>query len=61
MKDRAQKDLALRARLILEARGIPRTTRTLAGALLEAERDAWLQAAAKGWIEQQRAIAKQSR
>jgi hypothetical protein len=47
--------------LILESRGVARTERTLAGALLEAERDAWIQAAAKGWIEQQRAIAKRSR
>ena len=53
--------MALHARLLLKSRGIRETMETLAGALLEAERDQYLVATMKTWLEIQKALAKQSR
>lgn len=51
---RAKHDLVLRAKLMLAARGVPATAMSMAGAMLEGERDAWIVA----YVE---AVAKQGK
>ena len=46
---------------MLAARGVALTDESFAGALLEAERDAWLKNAAEGWIRLTNEQAKQAR
>lgn len=48
LAERGRGDMLTRARLMLHARGVPRTAEALAGALLEAERDALMVAMIKG-------------